>query len=182
MFPWLKMDQFQDWISKIFLLNTKERECQKMSFKFVKPIRAVDRVFCHCSDSDYPQHDNVETIRSWHVDGNGWQDIGYHFVITSDGTIHAGRDIELIPAAQYGHNTGTIAICLTGKTKFTKKQKKALQQLCKQINEAYSGEISFHGHKEVDPGRLCPVYDYKAWLVLNEDGSMQRGFYDRADC
>ena len=48
---------------------------------FRKPARHVDRVFLHCSASDDPDHDDIATIRSWHVDGNGWSDVGYHYFI-----------------------------------------------------------------------------------------------------
>ena len=77
---------------------------------FKKPFRTIDKVFIHCSASDEASHDNVHTIRSWHVNGNKWADIGYHYLITKDGSVHEGRSTQFRPAAQKGHNTGTIAI------------------------------------------------------------------------
>ena len=93
---------------------------------FDKPQRHVDRIFLHCSASDRLEHDDVEVIRDWHVNGNGWSDIGYHYFIKKDGTIEPGRDLERTPAAQKGNNSGTIAICLHGLAaeKFTKAQYK----------------------------------------------------------
>ena len=73
---------------------------------FRKPARHVDRVFLHCSASDDPDHDDIETIRRWHVDERGWSDVGYHYFIRSDGTLQEGRPLERIPAAQAGHNAG----------------------------------------------------------------------------
>ena len=95
---------------------------------FQKPQRAVDVVFVHCSASDRPEHDDIAVIRDWHVRGNGWNDVGYHYFIRKDGSLEAGRDLEKIPAAQKGHNTGSIAICLHGLAaeKFTKTQFKKL--------------------------------------------------------
>ena len=81
---------------------------------FRKPARHVDRVFLHCSASDDPDHDDIDTIRRWHVDERGWSDVGYHYFIRSDGTLQEGRPLERIPAAQAGHNAGTVAICLHG--------------------------------------------------------------------
>lgn len=135
-----------------------------MTFK--KPNRFVNRVFLHCSASDNPKHDNVKTMTEWHLQ-RGFSTIGYHYFISKDGIIHAGRNIEVKPAAQEGHNTGTIAICLHGleKDKFTEDQFYALKSLCKQINDAYKGKITFHGHCEVS-NKACPVFDYKSILGL----------------
>jgi len=136
-----------------------------MAFK--KPNRFVNRVFLHCSASDNPKHDNVKTMTEWHLQ-RGFSTIGYHYFISKDGMIHTGRNIEVKPAAQEGHNTGTIAICLHGleKDKFTQAQFQSLKSLCKQINDAYKGKITFHGHCEVS-NKACPVFDYKSILGLN---------------
>jgi N-acetyl-anhydromuramyl-L-alanine amidase AmpD len=139
--------------------------------EFIKPKRSVHSVFLHCSASDNSAHDNIATIRKWHIEGNKWADVGYHYFIRSNGTIEAGRPLEKIPAAQAGFNTGTIAICMHGLTKFSKEQEKALTKLCKDINKAYAGQIRFRGHKEV-AARECPVYDYKKILKLNDKGLM----------
>jgi len=139
---------------------------------FKKPKRRVDRVFIHCSASDNPKHDNVATIRRWHL-ARGFSDIGYHFFIHKNGKISKGRNIEKTPAAQRGNNSGTIAICLHGlqKEKFTNAQFKAIQAISIDINNAYYKNISFHGHKEVS-AKACPVFDYKKVLNLDRFGSL----------
>lgn len=135
--------------------------------------RRVDRVFIHCSASDNPAHDDVSVIRSWHVHGNGWADVGYHYFIKKDGTIQAGRPIDKIPAAQAPHNRYTIAICLHGlkKEKFTTEQFSSLRALCNSINNTL--DVTFHGHCEVSD-KLCPVFDYKTVLGLAGNGRMAR--------
>ena len=140
---------------------------------FTKPIRDVNKVFLHCSDSNVASHDNIETIKQWHIEGNGWVDVGYHFFIQSDGTIQTGRDIEKKPASQIGHNKDTISICLHGKNKedFTVSQIESLTSLCQTINEAYNKDITFHGHCEVST-KPCPVFDYKEVLKLDEKGKL----------
>ena len=146
--------------------------------EFVKPQREVSRVFLHCTASDHPHHDNMETLRDWHVRGNGWSDVGYHELITFNGDILAGRSLERIPAAQKGHNRGTIAIALSGgqngqSVAFTAAQLETLRRRCQQINEAYGRAVTFHGHKEVAPGRACPVYDYQTILGLDGEGRLK---------
>lgn len=140
--------------------------------EFKRPKRDVDRVFVHCSASDSPAHDDIAVIRDWHVNGNGWDDVGYHYFIRKDGTVEAGRPLNKTPAAQGGNNTATIAICLHGleKPRFTKAQFRSLIALAEEIDTAYSGMISFHGHTEVS-AKSCPVFDYRTVLGLDRHGS-----------
>ncbi len=138
---------------------------------FVAPDRAVDRVFLHCSASDQAVHDDISVMRDWHVNGNGWRDVGYHYFIKKDGTLQEGRPLSLTPAAQAGNNTGTIAICLHGlaKERFTKAQFDTLIGLAREIDKAYSGMVSFHGHSEVS-SKSCPVFPYREVLGLDQHG------------
>ena len=140
-------------------------------FIFSKPDREIDRVFIHCSASSLKSHDNVEVIRGWHLK-NGWSDIGYNYYITFDGIIHRGRDVEITPAAQRGHNTGTIAICLSGlrENDFTQEQFESLRNLCEQIDDRIP-DVTFHGHCEVSD-KECPVFDYRSVLGLDHLGGM----------
>lgn len=137
---------------------------------FVKPERKVDRVFIHCSASDHDDHDNVSTMRKWHLE-RGFDDVGYHFFIRRGGTVQPGRDLEKMPAAQKGHNKGTIALCVHGLTFFTPAQMRSVRDFCQQINTAYEGKVTFHGHREVS-NKSCPVFDYRGVLGLSDSGQM----------
>lgn len=138
---------------------------------FIVPNRKVSKVFLHCSASDNPVHDDISIIESWHLQ-RGFSEVGYHFFIKKDGTIQFGRSLEKVPAAQQGHNAGTIAICTHGLKDFTEESLMAVQTLCEEINHAYDGKITFHGHREVS-SKTCPVYDYKTLLNLDDSGYMQ---------
>lgn len=145
-----------------------------MRYQFTKPRRPVTRVFIHCSASDNPAHDNVATMDRWHKE-RGWAGVGYHFFIRKSGLLELGRDLEKTPAAQRGHNRATIAICLHGleKDQFTAEQFSTLIGLCHQINEAYDGQVTFHGHCEV-AAKTCPVIDYAGILNLRRNGALPR--------
>lgn len=67
----------------------------------------------------------VRNIYTFHTtpppNGNGWNDIGYNFLITQDGTIFQGRDGQeimdgdnVLGAHFCGKNSGTMGICLLG--------------------------------------------------------------------
>lgn len=138
---------------------------------FEKPRRKVSKVFIHCSASDVKSHDNVRTIRRWHL-ARGFSDIGYHYIITRNGKLHEGRPLRLIPAAQKRHNTGSIAICVTGLVQFSAVQMQTLISLSIEIDEAL--DVTFHGHNEVNPMKACPVFNYGAVLQLEPDGHLGR--------
>jgi N-acetylmuramoyl-L-alanine amidase len=138
-----------------------------------KPKRLVTRVFLHCSASDKPEHDNPQTMEKWHIERK-FKEIGYHFYIDKGGNIFEGRSLNTNPAAQQGHNANTIAICLGGlkKENFTIQQKRALVALCLHLEHIIKG-LTFHGHKEVNPNKECPVFEYKKWLDLSDHGVMR---------
>lgn len=139
------------------------------------PQRSISRVFLHCSACDhegpgFAGEALVETVRGWHLD-RGWSDVGYHLLIDRAGLIATGRDLERTPAAQKGHNTGTIAIMVHGLSDFSDVSLRSCADLCAAINVAHGGRLSFHGHCEVARKR-CPVFDYVGLLGLEPDGRM----------
>jgi len=137
------------------------------------PRRCVNRVFLHCSASDdesLSRNRLVEDVRAWHR-ARGFSNVGYHFLIDKQGKVSPGRDMEKMPAAQKGHNTGTIAIMVHGLELFPQPMLNACRDLCSAINETYEGRITFHGHCEVS-AKTCPVFDYSALLGLDRYGRM----------
>ena len=60
-------------------------------------MRQINKIIIHCSATREGENYTVDTIRSWHVDGRGWSDIGYHFYIDLYGEIHKGRNIAKNP-------------------------------------------------------------------------------------
>lgn len=145
------------------------------AFQFTRPRRSVSRVFIHCTASSRPEHDDIDVIREWHLD-RGFADVGYHAMIHEDGGISWGRSLEKIPAAQKGHNDGSIAIALhggqDGANDFSPEQYQALLSLCEAIDDQYE-DITFHGHSEV-ANKACPVIDYRTLLNLGPKGHMLR--------
>ena len=137
---------------------------------FAAPNRKMNTVFLHCSASDNAAHDDVSVIRQWHL-ARGWSEIGYHYFVNKTGDVQAGRALERTPAAQKGHNTGSIAISLHGlrADRFTPKQFESLVALCKAIDDAYDAQIRFRGHCEVST-KSCPVFNYRQVLGLDASG------------
>lgn len=57
---------------------------------------------------------NLRGIQSYHMDGRGWCDVGYHFLVSLDGRVWEGRPVHLLGAHVGGHNTGNIGVSFMG--------------------------------------------------------------------
>ena len=73
-------------------------------------MRKINKLIVHCSATPEGRDVKTETIKDWHVNGNHWKDIGYHYVIELDGSIHKGRDENVIGAHCSGQNANSIGI------------------------------------------------------------------------
>ena len=103
---------------------------------------------------------SVETINNWHIDGNDWAMIGYHFYIRKDGTIYRGRPENWMGAHTSGHNE-KIGFCAEGNfqnEEMPVAQKAAIVELLKYLYEKY-GQLPVYRHGELD-ATACPGANY----------------------
>lgn len=90
-----------------------------------RPVATTVRfVIVHHAEGSNTATDYVNVVRSiyvYHTQSNGWNDVGYNFLIAQDGTVFEGRDGqgvmdgENVQGAHFcGTNGGTMGICLLG--------------------------------------------------------------------
>lgn len=127
--------------------------------------RNIKELIVHCSATPEGKDYSVDTIRQWHLQ-RGFFDIGYHYVIYRDGSIHIGRDESIIGAHCTGHNTNSIGVCYIGgvatdgktpKDTRTAGQKQSLVKLLKELKVKYP-QASIHGHRDF-ANKACPSFD-----------------------
>lgn len=136
-------------------------------------MRAINQLFVHCSATKPTQDIGAKEIREWHVKGNGWKDIGYHFVIRRNGVVEDGRPVEQVGAHVAGHNANSIGICLVGgidaagkpEANFTPEQWKTMPRLLRILKAQYP-KATIHGHNEF-AAKACPSFDVQKWLKEN---------------
>jgi hypothetical protein len=82
----------------------------------------------------------VRNIYFYHTQSNGWNDVGYNFLVAQDGTIYEGRDGQgkmdgdnVLGAHFCSKNTGTMGICLLGDYMTAQPTTKSLESLAKLI-------------------------------------------------
>lgn len=73
-------------------------------------MRTINEIIIHCSATKEGHPYTVDDIRRWHK-AQGYADIGYHYVIYLDGSVHVGRPLELAGAHTYGHNEYAAKAC-----------------------------------------------------------------------
>src|SRR5205814_3514016 len=60
----------------------------------------------------------VRGIEVYHVKGNGWNDIGYNFLVDKYGQVFEGRyggvDQNVVGAHSQGFNTGSVGVAVIG--------------------------------------------------------------------
>lgn len=144
-------------------------------------MRDINNIIIHCSYTKKSQDIGAAEIRAWHTDpkpkGNGWRDIGYHYVIRRNGAVENGRDEAMQGSHVAGHNTDSIGICLVGgmndagiaDSNFTFLQFKALHKLVGTMKKRYAS-AAIIGHRDIKgSGKSCPVFDAAAFFATGDE-------------
>lgn len=148
--------------------------------KLKKTNRRIDYLVVHCTATREGQNITTNQVRKWHTD-KGWSDIGYHYVIHLDGSIHEGRPVNRIGAHVRGYNKYSIGISYVGgvsssmapKDTRTDAQKKSLVNLLSELKEHHP-KAKIWGHRDfskdvnnngvIEPFewmKACPSFDAK---------------------
>ena len=128
-------------------------------------MRKITDIIVHCSATPEGKSFTVADIDRWHRQ-RGFAQIGYHYVIYLDGSVHKGRPIELVGAHCQGHNAYSIGICYIGglatdnktpKDTRTTEQKQAMLNLLKELRAKFPA-AKIHGHRDF-AAKACPSFD-----------------------
>ena len=130
-----------------------------------KSRRRINEIIVHCTATPEGRDYTVADIRQMHK-AQGWVDIGYHYLIYRDGSIHEGRNVDLVGAHCQGHNAQSIGVCYVGgvardgktpKDTRTQAQKDALIHLLMQLVRLYP-DATIRGHRDF-AAKACPSFD-----------------------
>lgn len=130
-----------------------------------KSRRRINEIIVHCTATPEGRDYTVADIRQMHK-AQGWVDIGYHYLVYRDGSIHEGRNVDLVGAHCQGHNAQSIGVCYVGgvardgktpKDTRTPAQKDALIHLLMQLVCLYP-DATIRGHRDF-AAKACPSFD-----------------------
>lgn len=128
-------------------------------------MRKIEKIIIHCSATPEGREVTVADIDRWHRQ-RGFNGIGYHYVIYSDGTVHQGRPLEMAGAHCLGQNARSIGVCYVGGLTAdssaaadtrTPAQKESLRKLVEELKTRFKG-VTIHGHREF-AAKACPCFD-----------------------
>ena len=146
-------------------------------------MRKINEIIIHCSATKEGKDYTVEQIDKMHQ-ARGFKEVGYHFIVYRDGTIHRGRSLLKIGAHCLNHNSFSIGICYIGgldadgkpKDTRTDAQREALRTLVLMFKEIYP-DAKVLGHRDTSPDKngngiiektewlkACPCFDVAQWF------------------
>lgn len=130
-------------------------------------MRKITEIIVHCADTPAGRDDRAADIDRWHK-AQGYNEIGYHYVVDIDGTIEPARDLEKVGAHCKGHNANSIGVCYIGgrnkdmsehEDTRTDAQKVSLRLLLKYLRAKYPN-AKIYGHRDFSD-KPCPCFDAK---------------------
>lgn len=131
-------------------------------------MRTINEIIIHCSATRRDQNVSALAIHHYHKQ-RGWKGIGYHFYIRQDGTIEAGRPLDIAGAHTEGRNQRTIGICYEGGLSRmndnaystdtrTPAQISAMYNLVRTLLHCFPTIKKVSGHKDYN-ATACPCFD-----------------------
>lgn len=124
----------------------------------------------HSAGTDNKVLKDFDSIRNYHINENGWRDIGYHYVVESvnnEYKVIQGRKETDTGAHTVGQNNNSIGICVIGNfmnESPSNGQIQALVNLIKDIHSRY-GKLPIYGHRDFNstscPGDKFPLEQIK---------------------
>lgn len=141
-------------------------------------IRSIREIFIHWTESATGQQNYAQQcgamrgLQSFHMDGRGWSDLGYHYVVFQPygklrfARVFEGRELDRVPAAQANHNTNTCAIAVVMKNGDPLKwqTKLALRRLVYYLRKnRIVGDVPVKPHSDVT-ATTCPGPKLTWWV------------------
>ncbi len=142
-------------------------------------MRTITLIILHCSATLLGSSYSFEQCRYDHMHHRGWKDIGYHYYVEQDGSIHRGRPEAEVGAHCKHHNQHSIGICYEGGLDAqgracdtrTPAQKEALLELLTDLHRRFPMALIL-GHRDLSPDlngngliepneylKQCPCFD-----------------------
>lgn len=147
---------------------------QPRSRSTVSPSSRTEFVVHYAAEEEDNIHDcaaAVRGIQNYHMDGHGWADIAYNFLVCNHGDVFEGRGWDVIGAHSPNHNTIGIGICFLGDDDPNHQDaspaaRAALKAMADNADIHCSKKLSRVGHKDTQkPGYTsCPGEELHTWV------------------
>jgi N-acetylmuramoyl-L-alanine amidase len=156
---------------KVHIIRRSKWNAGRPVRRRLDPMRGVRKLTIHHSAvlsrdlSSRAVAMQIRSIQGFHIQQNGWGDIGYHYLIDPAGRIWEGRSLGYQGAHAGGvNNEHNIGICLLGNfvpgrrgQQPSTRQVQSMEAFVNWLGSRYSisrGRVLTH--KEINPGTVCP--------------------------
>ena len=128
--------------------------------------RKINLIVIHCSATRCDRSFPLEAVIACHR-ARGFATVGYHYYVTRDGTVHAGRPLYQEGEHATGYNRHSIGVCYEGGLNAqgvpadtrTAAQKDTLLKLMNRLKTDYA-DARIIGHRDLpDVHKECPCFD-----------------------
>lgn len=150
-----------------------------VNYKWAEPLDTKSfvptHIILHHSATEFA---TPQLIHNAHLH-NGWKGIGYHFLITKDGTIYRGRPENAVGAHTKKNNYDSFGICLEGNFQIddiTSEQEDSLIKLCGMLMDKYSISTILK-HSDVY-NTACPGHKLNFNEIYNKSLEQSKAFKD----
>jgi N-acetylmuramoyl-L-alanine amidase len=132
-------------------------------------MRNILYIVLHCTGANPKQ--TTKSILDYWKNNLKWKNVGYHFLISEDGSVDKLAQESQVTNGVAGFNSNSIHICYkggvdsSGKPKDTRTdaQKEAMINLLKYFKKTYP-KAEIKGHRDFGAKKACPSFDVKDWL------------------
>ena len=128
--------------------------------------RKINLIVIHCSATRCDRSFPLEAVIACHR-ARGFATVGYHYYVTRDGTVHAGRPLYQEGAHATGYNRHSIGVCYEGGLNAqgvpadtrTAAQKDTLLKLLNRLKKDYPHAFIM-GHRDLfEVIKACPCFN-----------------------
>lgn len=116
--------------------------------------------------SGAPASQSVKDIQGWCMDGRGFNDIDYNFLVRgTTGEIYEGRGWDVVGSHTVGYNTSGIGVCIISNGPASDAAKLAVRWLYDQAVARCGHSLQIRGHRQLaTTGTSCPGNAIFAWV------------------
>ena len=133
-----------------------------------RPRPAIRYVVVHHVGSGVNRDYTAQEIARYHVDGNGWPGIGYHFLVHPAGQIDQVNRLETRSYHCGNLNGQSVGVCLAGdfsEAMPASGQIESVARLVGELQAELGRELILLGHGDV-PSTSCPGATFESWRQL----------------
>lgn len=141
----------------------------------------ANRTEFYVHHTDGPRSQSIKSIQDFHLDGRGWGDIGYNFLVRDDGTIYEGRGWLVVGAHCPDHNRSGIGVAFIGSNNPTEAAKRSIRWLYDEACRRSGRTLAKRFHGQSFPTE-CPGSELRAWVKagMPAEGSSEKPTPEKA--